>query len=108
MSKPIIRLTGVWKTFKMGEIDVHALRGLNLEVKKGEFLAIQGPSGSGKSTAMNLVGCLDIPSKGKIYLESQDISKLEESDLAQIRGRKIGLLAIIGGYNIYRVKHFKK
>ena len=92
MSKPIIRLTGVWKTFKMGEIDVHALRGLNLEVKKGEFLAIQGPSGSGKSTAMNLVGCLDIPSKGKIYLESQDISKLEESDLAQIRGRKIGFI----------------
>lgn len=92
MTKPIIRLTDVWKTFKMGEIEVHALRGLNLEVKKGEFLAIQGPSGSGKSTAMNLIGCLDIPSKGKIYLESQDISKLSESDLAQIRGRKIGFI----------------
>ena len=92
MSKPIIRLIEVWKTFKMGEIEVHALRGLNLEVKKGEFLAIQGPSGSGKSTAMNLIGCLDIPSKGRIYLESQDISKLNESDLAQIRGRKIGFI----------------
>jgi len=92
MTKPIIRLTDVWKTFKMGEIEVHALRGLNLEVKKGEFLAIQGPSGSGKSTAMNLIGCLDIPSKGRIYLESQDISKLSESDLAQIRGKKIGFI----------------
>ncbi len=92
MTKPIIRLTDVWKTFKMGEMEVHALRGLNLEVKKGEFLAIQGPSGSGKSTAMNLIGCLDIPSKGRIYLESQDISKLSESDLAQIRGKKIGFI----------------
>ena len=92
MTKPIIRLTDVWKTFKMGEMEVHALRGLNLEVKKGEFLAIQGPSGSGKSTAMNLVGCLDIPTKGKIYLESQDISQLGESDLAQIRGKKIGFI----------------
>ncbi len=90
--KPIIRLQNVWKTYKMGEIEVHALRGLDLEVKRGEFLAIQGPSGSGKSTAMNLVGCLDIPSKGKIFLESQDISQLEESDLAQIRGRKIGFI----------------
>ena len=90
--KPIIRLNNVWKTYQMGEVQVHALRGLDLEVKKGEFLAIQGPSGSGKSTAMNLVGCLDIPSKGKIYLESQDISQLEESELAQIRGRKIGFI----------------
>lgn len=92
MTKPIIRLNNVWKTYKMGEVEVHALRGLDLEVKRGEFLAIQGPSGSGKSTAMNLVGCLDIPSKGKIYLESQDISQLGESDLAQIRGRKIGFI----------------
>ena len=90
--KPIIRLKNVWKTYQMGKVEVHALRGLDLEVKKGEFLAIQGPSGSGKSTAMNLVGCLDIPTKGKIYLESQDISQLEESDLAQIRGKKIGFI----------------
>jgi len=90
--KPIISLRNVWKTYQMGEVQVHALRGLDLEVKKGEFLAIQGPSGSGKSTAMNLVGCLDIPTKGKIYLESQDISQLGESELAQIRGRKIGFI----------------
>ncbi len=92
MVKSIIKLDNVWKTYKMGEVEVHALRGLNLEVREGEFLAIQGPSGSGKSTAMNLIGCLDIPSKGTIYLSGQDISKLRESDLAQIRGRKIGFI----------------
>jgi putative ABC transport system ATP-binding protein len=90
--KAIIKLEKVWKTYKMGDVEVHALRGLDLEVKDGEFLAIQGPSGSGKSTAMNLIGCLDIPSKGKIFLENQNISELHESDLAQIRGRKIGFI----------------
>jgi len=92
MAKAIIKLQNVWKTYKMGDVEVHALRGLDLEVKEGEFLAIQGPSGSGKSTAMNLIGCLDIPSKGKIFLENQNISELHESDLAQIRGRKIGFI----------------
>lgn len=92
MVRPIIKLVDVWKTYKMGEVDVHALRGLTLEVKPGEFLAIQGPSGSGKSTAMNMVGVLDVPTKGKIYLEGKDISKMGESDLAQIRGKKIGFV----------------
>lgn len=91
-TKSIIRLVDVWKTYKMGDVEVNALRGLNLDVREGEFLAIQGPSGSGKSTAMNLIGCLDIPSKGTIYLDGHDISKLKESDLAQIRGRKIGFI----------------
>ncbi len=91
-NKPIIKLENVWKTYKMGDVEVHALRGLDLEVYEGDFLAIQGPSGSGKSTAMNLIGCLDIPSKGSVYLNGQDISKLHESDLAQIRGRKIGFI----------------
>ncbi|MEM3154173.1 MAG: ABC transporter ATP-binding protein [Candidatus Woesearchaeota archaeon] len=90
--KPIIELRKVWKTYKMGENDVHALQGIDLDVHEGEFIAIQGPSGSGKSTAMNLVGCLDIPTKGEIYLAGQNISKLSESDLAQIRGRKIGFI----------------
>ena len=76
----------------MGKVKVNALRGLNLEIRKGEFVAIMGPSGSGKSTAVNMVGALDIPSKGKIYLEKHDISKLPESDLAQIRGKKIGFI----------------
>lgn len=90
--KPNIKLRQVWKTYKMGEVEVHALRGLDLEVKKGEFLVIMGPSGSGKSTAVNMIGCLDIPTKGSIYLDGQDISHMGESELAQIRGKKIGFV----------------
>jgi len=90
--KNIIELRNVWKIYKMGEVEVKALRGLDLTIKRGEFVAIQGRSGSGKSTAMNMIGCLDVPTKGKISLEGKDISKLEESQLAQIRGRKIGFI----------------
>ena len=90
--KPIIELRNVWKIYQIGDVKVEALRGLNWKVYPGEFVAIQGPSGSGKSTAMNMVGCLDIPSKGQIFLDGQDISHLEESDLAQIRGKKIGFI----------------
>lgn len=88
----VIELKEVWKVYKMGEVDVNALSGLNLKVKHGEFIAIMGPSGSGKSTAMNLVGCLDLPSKGNIWLEQKNIAHLHESDLAQIRGKKIGFV----------------
>ncbi|MBU2561318.1 MAG: ABC transporter ATP-binding protein [Nanoarchaeota archaeon] len=88
----VIRIKDVWKIYRMGEVEVPALRGLNLEIKKGEFVAVMGPSGSGKSTAMNMIGCLDIPTKGKIFLDSRDISHLSESDLAQIRGKKIGFI----------------
>lgn len=88
----IIKLENVWKTYTMGDVKVHALRGLDLHVKRGEFLSIQGPSGSGKSTAMNMVGCLDIPTKGNVFLEGRNISNLEESELAQIRGKKIGFI----------------
>lgn len=90
--KNIIELNDVWKIYKMGEVKVEALRGLNLAIKNGEFVAVQGRSGSGKSTAMNMIGCLDVPSTGKIFLEGKDISKLEESQLAQIRGKKIGFI----------------
>jgi putative ABC transport system ATP-binding protein len=90
--KPIIELKDVWKIYQMGEVQVVALNGLDLAVRKGEFVSIMGPSGSGKSTAMNMIGCLDIPSKGTILLDGKDISKLKESDLAQIRGRKIGFI----------------
>jgi len=90
--RKVIELKNVWKTYEMGENKVHALRGVNLVVSAQEFVAIQGPSGSGKSTAMNLIGCLDVPSQGTIYLDGQDIAKLHESDLAQIRGRTIGFV----------------
>ena len=76
----------------MGETHVNALQGIDITVREGEFVAIQGPSGSGKSTAMNLIGCLDVPSQGQILLDGHDISKLSESDLAQIRGQKIGFV----------------
>jgi len=88
----IIKLKNVWKIYKMGEVEVPALRGLDLEVKKGEFLAILGPSGSGKSTALNMIGSLDIPTKGEVYLDGVNISTLTESDLAQLRGKKIGFV----------------
>ena len=88
----IINLENVWKIYRIGEIQVPALRGLNLQIKRGEFVAVQGASGSGKSTALNLIGCLDVPTKGRVYLEGKDISKLSESELAQIRGKKIGFI----------------
>ncbi|MFH1511706.1 MAG: ABC transporter ATP-binding protein [Candidatus Woesearchaeota archaeon] len=90
--KPIIKLDSVWKIYRMGEVDVQALAGLSMEIRKGEFVSIQGPSGSGKSTAMNMVGCLDIPTKGSIYLDGKNIAHLSESSLAQIRGKKIGFI----------------
>jgi len=90
--KPVIELRDVWKIFEIGDVKVEALRGLNLKVNQCEFIAIMGPSGSGKSTAMNMVGALDIPTKGKIYLSGKDISQMEESSLAQIRGKKIGFI----------------
>lgn len=88
----LIRMENVWKIFKMGEMEVPALRGINVEIKKGDFVAIIGASGSGKSTMMNLIGCLDIPSIGNVYLKLQDISKLSESDLASLRGNTIGFI----------------
>ena len=92
MRKTIIKLDNVWKTYKMGHVNINALAGINIDIKEGEFVAVVGPSGSGKSTTMNMIGCLDIPTRGKIYLEQHDISKLPESTLAQIRGKKIGFV----------------
>ena len=90
--KPIIELKDVKKIYRMGEIDVSALNGVSLEILRGEFITIMGPSGSGKSTLMNMVGCLDVPTYGNIYLDGADISKMSESGLAQIRGKKIGFV----------------
>lgn len=92
LKKPLLRLKDVWRTYYLGENVLHVLKNVNLEINKGEFVVIIGPSGSGKSTLMNQVGILDIPSKGKIFLEGKDISTLDESSLAQLRGRKIGFV----------------
>jgi len=91
-NKPIIYLENVWKIYQVGDVQVEALRGITLSINLGEFVAITGPSGSGKSTMMNMVGALDVPTKGAIYLDGKDISKLYESDLAEIRGKKIGFV----------------
>jgi putative ABC transport system ATP-binding protein len=88
----ILHLNNVCKTYSLGEETVSAVRNANIRINKGDFIAIMGPSGSGKSTLMNLVGVLDIPSKGEIFLEQHNIAKLSESDLAQIRGKKIGFI----------------
>ena len=91
-TKPLIKLTDVWKIYRMGETDFAALAGINLEIYRGEFLVVVGPSGSGKSTLMNLLGCLDLPTKGAVFLDSKDISELGESELARIRGQMIGFI----------------
>lgn len=88
----VIRLHNVAKYYEMGDAIVKAVDGISITIKKGEFVAIMGPSGSGKTTSMNLIGSLDVPTKGSIYLDNQNISHLSESDLAQIRGMKIGFI----------------
>jgi len=92
MSKPIIEVQDVWKIYEVGEVKINALRGATLHVKKGEFVSVMGPSGSGKSTMLNMLGSLDYPTKGKVFLDGIDISSLSESDLATIRGKKIGFV----------------
>ena len=88
----VIHLHDVAKFYHMGEAVVKAVDGIDIDVKKGDFVAIMGPSGSGKSTTMNLVGSLDTPTHGHIYLDGEDISTLSESDLAQLRGKNIGFI----------------
>lgn len=88
----LIELKNVAKYYQMGENLVRAVNGVDIKIKKGDFVAIMGPSGSGKSTTMNLVGSLDLASNGNIYLDGIDIEHLEESELAQIRGKKIGFI----------------
>ena len=87
-----IRLDGVHKTYDLGEMKVHALRGVSLEIRQGEFVAIMGASGSGKSTLMNILGCLDKPTKGQYFLDGQDVSGLTKSELARVRSKKIGFV----------------
>jgi putative ABC transport system ATP-binding protein len=88
----LVKLNDVYKIYQMGEVQVPALRGISLEIKNREFVAIVGQSGSGKSTMMNMVGCLDRPTKGTVMLKGQDISRLTDSNLAVLRGRTIGFI----------------
>ncbi len=88
----VIKTEGLWKTYEMGAEKVHALRGVDLEIGKGEYVAIMGPSGSGKSTLMNLIGCLDSPSGGKYWLAGRLVSELDDDELAYIRNKEIGFV----------------
>lgn len=92
MSKPLIKTIGIKKFYSLGRQDVIALNGVDLEIEQGEFVAIMGPSGSGKSTLMNILGCLDIPTSGQYFLDSIEVSKLSDRELAHIRNKKVGFV----------------
>ena len=89
---PLIRLEGVHKVYDLGEVQVPALRGVSLEIRAGEFVAVMGASGSGKSTLMNILGCLDRPTRGRYYLDGTDVSQLSKVELARIRNRQLGFV----------------
>jgi putative ABC transport system ATP-binding protein len=89
---PVIELRDVAKTYAIGDIEVHALRGVSVTVERGDFVAIMGASGSGKSTLMNIIGCLDVPSRGWYWLDGVDVRTLDEGDLSRVRSRKIGFV----------------
>lgn len=90
--KSLIKLENVWKIYQLGKVELEILKGISLEIAPGNFVVILGPSGSGKSTLLHIIGLLDIPTKGKVFLRGQDTSELSEDELAQIRGRKIGFI----------------
>jgi putative ABC transport system ATP-binding protein len=89
---PLIETRDLWKTYVMGEEEIHALRGVSIVIERGEYVAIMGPSGSGKSTLMNLIGCLDTPSKGSYLLNDKEVAAMNDDELARIRNEEIGFV----------------
>ena len=89
---PLIETRALWKTYVMGDEEIHALRGVSISIERGEYVAIMGPSGSGKSTLMNLIGCLDTPSKGTYLLNGKMVSEMNDNELARIRNEEIGFV----------------
>jgi putative ABC transport system ATP-binding protein len=96
--RPVIQLSHIHKIYQMGDVEVHALRGITVTIREGEFVAIMGTSGSGKSTTMNIIGCLDRPTRGTYILDDQDVSQLSKDERADIRNRKIGF--VFQGFNL--------
>lgn len=97
-ARPVIELDHIHKTYTMGDVEVHALRGISLTIREGEFVAIMGTSGSGKSTMMNIIGCLDRPTKGSYILDGQDVSEMSKDERADIRNKKLGF--VFQGFNL--------
>jgi putative ABC transport system ATP-binding protein len=95
---PVVQIKDIHKIYESGEIPVHAVRGVSLDIQKGEFVALMGASGSGKSTLMNLLGCLDRPTRGSYHLDGIDVSRLEKNELADIRNQKLGF--VFQGFNL--------
>lgn len=92
MAKPLIKITNIKRNFQLGNETVYVLKGIDLEINKGEYVALMGPSGSGKSTLMNLLGCLDTPTSGNYVLNGKDVSKMRDDELAEIRNKEIGFV----------------
>jgi putative ABC transport system ATP-binding protein len=88
----LISMRDIWKTYQMGSEEVHALHGVSFDVQKGEYVAIIGPSGSGKSTLMNLIGCLDTPTKGEYWINGKNVSEMDDDELARIRNKEVGFV----------------